>query len=151
MKIFLVIIFCVAIHSTLFSQDTSVVKGNIRQSKPFFPLLDVNGFGLGYSIHKNIDIQATTMVFTSGANIKVYLSDNNSAPFIGLGIGNIIQGLAGTGESNDWSVAFVGWQYHPFATRGLFIAAIYQYALHNGNKKADYPTMLSFNFGVRLF
>ncbi len=143
---------CLILLITTFavSQDSAEVTLNARQVKPFYFLLDVNGLGFGYSVHRNVDIQATSLLFTSSANLKVYLTNNNSAPFVGLGVGQVFQSLGGSGEGNDWSVAYFGWQIQPFSNRGLFFAAMYQYPLRNRNKKSDYPPMFSFNLGIHF-
>ena len=149
MRTTLITILVLLLHTISLSQDSIVVK-NIRETKPFFSLVDINGFGVGYSIHKNIDIHATTMLMWSGANVKVYLSEKNSAPFVGLGAGKLFGGFGGNGDNNNWTVALAGWQYHPFPSKGVFFAVMYQYAILNENSRAKLPSMFSFNIGIRL-
>lgn len=122
-----------------------------RESVPFYLHVDMSGPGMGIAIHRCADVQVSTLLFTSSTTLKIYLSEESSAPFVGLGSGRILQGFGGTGESNEWIIALAGWQWQPFPDRGLFAAGMVHYPLSSKNSKAILPTRFSLNVGIRLF
>ncbi len=151
-KYFVTLFLLMVVAGIAAGQDSSAIAQpyDIRTGRPFFLLLDAGGIGAGYSIHSLIDLQATTMLFASSVGVKVYLTSERSAPFIGLSTGHVYQGFGGNGEANDWVAAAAGWHYHPFRTRGIFIAVMYQYILYEENKRSEIPPMFSFNLGIRI-
>lgn len=131
--------------------DSVVRPPVLRETVPFYLHVDMSGPGMGFAIHRYADVQVSTLLFTSSTTLKIYLSEGSSAPFIGLGSGRILQGFAGTGESNEWVIALAGWQWQPFPDRGLFAAGMVHYPLSSKNSKAILPTRFSLNVGIRLF
>lgn len=123
----------------------------LRETVPFYVHVDMTGPGMGFAIHRYADVQVSTLLFTSSTTLKIYLSEESSAPFVGLGSGRILQGFAGTGESNEWIIALAGWQWQPFTDRGLFAAGMVHYPLSSRNDKAILPTRFTLNVGIRLF
>lgn len=132
------------------AQDSASVWQNIRETRPLLVVCDMNGFGAGYAIHPNVDVQAMTMLLSYGVNIKFYLTGMNSAPFVGLGAGAKNAGFGGNGTADRWTVLFAGWQFHPSPAHGLFLAAMYQYPLSQHDPRSGLPTRFSFNVGIRL-
>lgn len=142
--------FCLGDSTAVHSDDTRF----IRIEKPLFFVGGLEGIGIGTTYFGIVEIQASFMILaTENAKLKIFLFQKNSSPFMGIGIGREYKGLGGNGESNDWTVIFIGWQFFPFKSkndRGFWEFSL-QRPLYESNSKAFLPTIISFLGGIRIF
>jgi hypothetical protein len=146
----MIIVFCIPL--SLFSQDTSAVqisKDNYRVNRPLYVFGGLDGLGVGVTFFGIADFQYGILLLEQTAKAKIFLFNKNSTPYIGYGIGEQFSGFGGNGESNKWKLAILGWQFSPFNEDGFYEFSL-QYILEEENKKAFFPTVISFSAGIRI-
>lgn len=134
------------------TQNSVAVKTDstsfFRKEKPFFFFMGLDGLGIGGTVHGIVEIQISSLLIEYHAKAKVFIMRQNSSPLIGIGIGK--GGHEGTGGENTWSVVMLGWQFHPYGKKDFYEITL-QYPLHETNKKALFPFLISISAGVRIF
>lgn len=144
-------IFFIDICSSFPADTTNPLHSSVsyRKEIPVAVKIGVNGLGVEYTYAPlRLNVEVATLVIVQGVNVKYFYSDANSSPFVGLGIGKKIASFGGSGESNQWKIIIVGWQFN---FKRVFFDVGYQYAFYQANIKSDFPALLNFGIGFRIF
>jgi hypothetical protein len=92
-----------------------------------------------------LGIEATTWIIYHSAKIRVFLLNENSSPFVGLGLAKSWGGFDG-GKGNDWFTIHAGWEQGYEKT---FLQFFLQAPLTKSLPDRPFPFYIGLGIGLR--